>query len=100
MRGLCTTLLTSVDEMAVGVGEKPLTFRRNLHKLSCFSWIAPSSNGKTADSGQSSAFRVLRAFLPPLPSVDKIVCWTANINPTPQMMWDLLNHRIQFSIRA
>ena len=55
MRGLCTKLLTSVDENAVGVTEKPLTFRRKLHKLSCFSTIAPSSNGKTADSG--SAYR-------------------------------------------
>ena len=74
MRGLCTKLLTSVDENAVGVTEKPLTFRRKLHKLSCFSTIAPSSNGKTADSGVPSGFRVLRAFLPLPLSVDKIVC--------------------------
>jgi hypothetical protein len=49
----------------------PLTIRVKFVKLVPLFMIAPSSNGKTADSGQSSEFRVLRALLPLLPSVDK-----------------------------
>jgi hypothetical protein len=44
-------LLPHADETAVSTGEKPLTFRRELRRFECFSSIAPSSNGKTADSG-------------------------------------------------
>jgi hypothetical protein len=69
-----TELRTNVDESEVGFTQNTLTLTTDLCKLDPLSTIAPSSNGKTADSGQSSGLRVLRAFLPLLPSVDKIVC--------------------------
>ena len=71
---MLTELRTNVDESEVGVTQNTLTLSRELRKLGLLSVIAPSSNGKTADSGQSSGFRVLRAFLPLHSSVDKIVC--------------------------
>ena len=69
-----TELRTDIDESEVGVSQNTLTLSMKLRRLCALLDIAPSSNGKTADSGQSSGFRVLRAFLPLLPSVDKIVC--------------------------
>jgi hypothetical protein len=69
-----TELRTNVDESGVEGGEKSLTLSRELRKLGVVWKIAPSSNGKTADSGQSSASRLLRAIPPLLPSVDKIAC--------------------------
>jgi len=74
MREVLTELRTNVDESEVGLSQTTLTLWRDLRKLCLLSMIAPSSNGKTADSGQSSAFRVLRAFLLLPLSVDKIVC--------------------------
>ncbi len=72
-REALTEMLTNVDEKGDGVSPKPLTIRVKFVKLVPLFMIAPSSNGKTADSGQSSGFRVLRAFLPLPPAVDKIV---------------------------
>ena len=44
-----------VDEKRAGESEKPLTLSEELRKLGVLCTIAPSSNGKTADSG--SAYR-------------------------------------------
>jgi len=74
MAKVLTELRTNVDESEVGVTQNTLTLSRELRKLGLLSVIAPSSNGKTADSGQSSALRTLRAFPPIHSSVDKIVC--------------------------
>ena len=88
---MLTELCTNVDEKEGAVGRMPsgrlpqrsavktdggfrqreewshslaqLTLSTDLRKLGSLSSIAPSSNGKAADSGQSSAFRVLRALL-------------------------------------
>ena len=60
-------------ESGIQVSRGPLKLLRILLKFGLLLQIAPSSNGKTADSGQSSGFRVLRALLPLSPSVDKIV---------------------------
>jgi len=69
-----TELRTHVDESEVGVTQNTLTLSGELRELGVVWKIAPSSNGKTADSGQSSASRLLRAIPPLLPSVDKIAC--------------------------
>jgi hypothetical protein len=74
MSNVLTKLCTRVDESTTRVGPKSLTLSTELCRLHVLSKPAPSSNGKTADSGQSSGFRVLRALLPLPPSVDKIVC--------------------------
>ena len=50
-----TELCTNVHEGGVGVGPNSLTVSRELRKLGTLFIIAPSSNGKTADSG--SAYR-------------------------------------------
>ncbi len=55
MRGLLTELLTSVDENRGRETQNPLTVLRELRKFGLLLQIAPSSNGKTADSG--SAYR-------------------------------------------
>ena len=44
-------MLTIVDENGVAAGQISLTLWRDLHILGLLSMIAPSSNGKTADSG-------------------------------------------------
>jgi hypothetical protein len=65
---------TDVNESELRLQIVPLTVSQELRKFVLLLMIAPSSNGKTADSGQSSVLRVLRALLLLLPSVDKIVC--------------------------
>jgi hypothetical protein len=44
-------LCTNVDESRVTVGQNLLILSRDLCKLGLLLMIAPSSNGKTADSG-------------------------------------------------
>jgi hypothetical protein len=48
---LYAKLHTTVDEKGVGLGQTTLTLWRKLRKLGLLLIIAPSSNGKTADSG-------------------------------------------------
>jgi hypothetical protein len=55
MREVLTELRTNVDESEVWVAQNTLTLSRELRKLGLLLKIAPSSNGKTADSG--SAYR-------------------------------------------
>jgi hypothetical protein len=55
MPKVLTELYTTVDEKAVGLGQTTLTLWEELRKLGLLLTIAPSSNGKTADSG--SAYR-------------------------------------------
>jgi hypothetical protein len=50
-REVLTELLTNVGEKGDGVSPLPLTIRVKFVKLIPLLTIAPSSNGKTADSG-------------------------------------------------
>ena len=49
-REVLTELCTNVDESRVTVGQNLLILSRDLCKLGLLLMIAPSSNGKTADS--------------------------------------------------
>ena len=71
---MLTELCTTIDEKGASLRQTTLTVSTELRKFGLLLQIAPSSNGKTADSGPSSGRRVLRALLPPYPIVDKIVC--------------------------
>ena len=71
---MLTELRTDIDESEVGVTQNTLTLSWELRKLGLLLTIAPSSNGKTADSGQSSGHRLLRALLLIPLCVDKIEC--------------------------
>ena len=54
-RKVLTELRTNVDEKGVRLSQESLTVSTDLRKLGLLLMIAPSSNGKTADSG--SAYR-------------------------------------------
>jgi hypothetical protein len=73
MERVLTESHTYLDECEVALMLISLTLSRELSISGLPLKIAALSNGKTADSGQSSGFPVLRALLPLLPSVEKIM---------------------------